>query len=84
MIEGYADSLGTEEFNLLLSYRRAKAVAALLMKAGVPSRQLLPRAYGEQMPLEGPGRESDTNRRVLFRADGLEECQEARSNESMR
>jgi len=63
LVEGHADSKGSDEFNLLLSYRRANALAALFKRAGVPSNQLLIRAYGESEPLVQVA-ESAQNRRV--------------------
>jgi len=46
-LDGHADASGPEEYNLVLSFRRAAAVAALLEGAGTSKTQLVVRAYGE-------------------------------------
>lgn len=66
--------LGPDELNMLLSYRRAKAVAALLTDAGVASGQLALGAYGENQPAAGLPPESAQNRRVSMRVEGIPEC----------
>lgn len=46
-ISGHADARGTEDYNLALSRRRAAAVSAELVKAGVPTDRLIVEAHGE-------------------------------------
>jgi hypothetical protein len=41
-VNGYCDSIGSEDYNLKLSERRADAVTDYLEKAGIPSSQLIP------------------------------------------
>jgi outer membrane protein OmpA-like peptidoglycan-associated protein len=72
-IEGHADGVGDEEFNLVLSHRRAKAVGELLVQAGVPRAQLSTRAYGESM-LADPSPRSGRNRRVSIRVAAGGKC----------
>ncbi len=72
-LEGHTDGLGDEEFNLVLSHRRAKAIAMLLVQAGVPIAQLSTRAYGEGM-LSDPRPYSGRNRRVSMRVMNGNEC----------
>lgn len=74
VLEGHTDALGDEEYNLLLSYRRAQGVAALLTDAGLPRERLVVRALGEQLPLAGAAAESPNNRRVVVRTEGADEC----------
>lgn len=74
IIDGHTSSVGTDEFNLLLSYRRSKAVHELLSKSGVSSEQLATRAFGEQITLPGELSSSGRNRRVSLRIDGLSDC----------
>ena len=75
-VEGHADSMGSERYNLLLSYRRAKAVVAILNKSGLPEQQMTILAAGENDPLEGIPDDSVDNRRVLLQIKGIENCQE--------
>ncbi len=72
-LEGHTDGLGSEEFNLVLSHRRARAIAMLLAQAGVPTTQLSTRAYGESM-LSDPRPYSGRNRRVSMRVMDGNEC----------
>lgn len=76
LIEGHADAAGPEEYNLLLSYRRAKTVAALFLDAGVRETQVKTRAYGELMPMPGFPSESPKNRRVTVGIAETETCPE--------
>ena len=47
LLDGYADSVGSVEYNRLLSQQRALAVARILSESGVPSNQIIIRAWGE-------------------------------------
>lgn len=69
-IEGHTDERGTNEYNLLLGERRAKAVKAYLVSRGVPEAMLHTISYGEERPLD-PGQNEAawaTNRRAQFLA----------------
>jgi OOP family OmpA-OmpF porin len=46
-VNGYTDALGSEDYNLRLSERRAEAVAAYLENHGVPSSRLIPQGLGK-------------------------------------
>jgi OOP family OmpA-OmpF porin len=46
-VNGYCDAIGSEEYNLKLSDRRSDAVVDYLVKAGIPSSQLIPHGYGK-------------------------------------
>ncbi len=50
-VEGHTDSTGSAEYNLLLSYLRAYAVAWALAQRGVPLRRLEARGFGEERPI---------------------------------
>jgi peptidoglycan-associated lipoprotein len=50
-IEGHCDERGTNEYNLALGDRRAKAVKDYLVSLGVPSSRLDTISYGEEKPL---------------------------------
>lgn len=49
-VDGFADSIGSEAYNLKLSRRRAESVKEALIKEGVKPEQLEVRAFGEQFP----------------------------------
>ncbi|MDQ7064038.1 MAG: PorV/PorQ family protein [candidate division KSB1 bacterium] len=69
-IAGHTDSVGTEEYNILLSQRRMESVMHyLITKEGVdPDRFFMPVAYGESRPIESNATEAGRarNRRVDF------------------
>ncbi|TFI57446.1 OmpA family protein [Sphingomonas parva] len=46
-VSGHADARGSEAYNLLLSRRRAEAVKAALVAAGVPGYRIRVEAFGE-------------------------------------
>ena len=46
-VDGYCDAIGSEEYNLKLSQRRADAVSDYLEEHGIPSSQLVPRGFGK-------------------------------------
>jgi len=46
-VNGYCDAIGSEEYNLKLSQRRADSVARYLEEHGVPESHLIPRGYGK-------------------------------------
>ena len=50
-VDGYSDSEGDAEYNLDLSYRRARAVVEYLSSQGVPRNRLEYRGYGEVNPV---------------------------------
>lgn len=80
-LEGHTDATGDEEFNLLFSHRRAKAVADLLVKAGIPSWRMNTRALGQQ-PVTASVSAGDLNRRVVIRVDGFPDCPGASANQA--
>ena len=46
-VNGYCDAIGGEEYNLMLSERRANAVVEYLVQQGVPASRLIPHGYGK-------------------------------------
>ena len=46
-VNGYCDAIGSVEYNLKLSERRAEAVVDYLVKAGIPENRLIPHGYGK-------------------------------------
>jgi len=63
---GHTDSIGTEEYNLGLSQRRADAVRNAMIKLGVAPERLVARGYGESKPIATNSTEEGRaeNRRV--------------------
>ncbi len=74
LVEGHTDSYGPEEFNLLLSYRRAKAAEKILLEAGIAGKQLLVRALGEEEPVPGLSAKSRKNRVASIRVEAPRQC----------
>jgi OOP family OmpA-OmpF porin len=66
VIEGHTDSVGTEEYNLGLSQRRAKAVFEFLISQGVAEERMSWEGYGESRPVADNDTEEgrQRNRRV--------------------
>ncbi|GGF30750.1 OmpA family protein [Echinicola rosea] len=50
LIEGHTDDTGSDEFNMQLSEKRAKAVSAFLAQNGVDRSRLVEKWYGETQP----------------------------------
>lgn len=65
-IEGYTDSVGSEEYNRELSLRRAASVRDALLQRGIARNRITIRGYGEQFPVAGNDTEAgrQQNRRV--------------------
>jgi OOP family OmpA-OmpF porin len=65
-VNGYTDSSGTPQYNQALSVRRAQAVAAELVKDGVPKSAIAIQGFGETNPLvpTGANVREPQNRRV--------------------
>ncbi|HEX5133083.1 MAG TPA: OmpA family protein [Candidatus Krumholzibacteria bacterium] len=51
LIEGHTDAIGTEEYNLVLSKRRAEAVMQFLVSQDVVAERLSAEGYGESRPV---------------------------------
>ena len=50
-IRGYADAMGNDRYNLILSKRRAKIIKNYLVKLGVNENRLLVKGFGESNPI---------------------------------
>jgi len=50
-IEGHTDSVGSDEYNMRLSERRAQSVENFLVTKGVAADRLNPKGYGEGRPV---------------------------------
>ena len=65
-IEGFTDSVGADEYNQQLSQRRADAVKAELIAAGIEPERIATEGYGEAFPVASNDNSSgrQMNRRV--------------------
>ena len=65
-VSGHTDTSGTPKYNQGLSVRRAQAVAAELVRLGVPQASITAQGFGQTKPLvaTGPGVREPQNRRV--------------------
>ena len=68
LIEGHTDDVGTDQYNLSLSQKRAEAVSAYLQGAGVAASRITTKWYGEAQPKVPNDNDVDraSNRRVEF------------------
>jgi len=51
IVAGHADDRGSDEYNIKLSQRRVQAVSKYLMSEGIPKDRIIPKAYGESLPV---------------------------------
>jgi outer membrane protein OmpA-like peptidoglycan-associated protein len=67
-VSGYSDNVGGAQANLQLSKKRAQAVRAHLVKAGVPAGSLVAQGYGDANPVTSNDTAGGrfTNRRIEF------------------
>lgn len=50
-VAGHTDSIGTDEYNMGLSVRRADAVRSYLIDKGIAADRLIAKGYGESQPV---------------------------------
>ncbi|NOY06176.1 MAG: OmpA family protein [Chlorobi bacterium] len=83
-IRGHTDSVGSDEYNLLLSQRRAEAVRQWLISYGVDSSRISASGYGETDPVADNATELGRarNRRIEFYIGKLNE-QEKENGQSI-
>ena len=74
LVEGHADSRGSEAHNLVLSFARAKSVASILAGKGIPAGRLTVRAAGAA---EAAANIDARDRRVVVGIEGLTACKSA-------
>jgi outer membrane protein OmpA-like peptidoglycan-associated protein len=65
-IEGYTDSVGTDDYNQVLSEHRATSVRDYLTGAGIPSDSITAKGFGKTQPVASNGTSAgrQQNRRV--------------------
>jgi len=70
VVEGHCDYMGSEEYNLDLSERRAKSISQYLVQKGIVEAKLSSFGYGKSRPIESneteSGREKNRRVEVLF------------------
>jgi OOP family OmpA-OmpF porin len=75
LLEGHADAIGTKEYNLVLSRRRADTVARELIEQGVHRKRITVEAYGESRPVapntEPDGSDNPTGRAKNRRVEAI-------------
>ena len=67
LVSGHTDNIGTPEYNMALSQKRAQAVVDYLVKGGIDPSRLEAKGYGETRPVVSNDDEKDgreLNRRV--------------------
>lgn len=73
-VEGFTDSVGADEFNQQLSERRAEAVKAKLIHAGIDPSRVATQGYGEAFPVasndDSGGRQMNRRVEVVISSDG--------------
>jgi OmpA-OmpF porin, OOP family len=72
VVEGHTDSVGSDAYNQQLSQRRAEAVRAALVNAGITANRLTSRGYGESRPIASNDTDAgrQQNRRVTVVVTG--------------
>lgn len=70
VLDGHADSKGSEDENLWLSRQRASSVKTALERAGAPKARLTTRAFGSFWPADEAPPDASWNRRVVVQTKG--------------
>ena len=75
LIEGYTDSVGSDDFNLTLSGKRADAVKEQLVANGISPDRITTKGYGKQFPVadndSAGGRQLNRRVEVLILNEGV-------------
>ena len=84
LVEGHTDNVGTIDANLLLSKKRAEAIASALKTAGLPSSRLTVKWYGEAQPKfdNSTAEGKAANRRAEFSITANEKMKEDAKTEA--
>ena len=71
-VQGFADTSGTRDDNMVVSQARAEKVASVLVRHGISAGRILARGYGEERLAvrTGDGVRDQRNRRVVIRIIG--------------
>lgn len=75
LIEGHTDSVGSDEFNLSLSQRRAGAVKEQLVAKGIAEERITTKGYGKKYPVASndtaSGRQQNRRVEVIILNEGV-------------
>jgi len=75
LVEGHTDSIGTPEYNLDLSRRRAEAVRTALMEKEIARDRIITKGYGKSYPvasnLTEAGRQQNRRVEVIILDEGI-------------
>jgi outer membrane protein OmpA-like peptidoglycan-associated protein len=75
LIEGHTDSIGTPEYNLDLSRRRAEAVRRALMEKEIAPDRIITKGYGKSYPVASnetkAGRRQNRRVEVIILNEGV-------------
>lgn len=84
LIEGHTDDVGSDDYNMKLSERRAKAVSDYLKAAGIPASRVITKWYGESQPKVDNTSDANRalNRRVEFIITANEKMREDAKKEA--
>jgi outer membrane protein OmpA-like peptidoglycan-associated protein len=79
LVEGYTDSIGSAEYNLGLSQRRAYSVKDALLRNGIESGRIIAKGYGKNYPVAGndtdAGRQQNRRVEVVILEEGQDPAQ---------
>lgn len=78
ILNGYADAVGDASDNFKLSRKRAAKIKRWLKKAGIPSQQMLVRAFGE-FSTKAKQAQAKKERKVTFSFRGSYQCLKERT-----
>ncbi len=71
-IAGHTDSVGTKEYNIVLSQNRADAVKSYLINKGIESERIHSKGFGNEFPLESnltkDGRAKNRRVEIMFKS----------------
>ena len=65
-VEGHTDAIGSRDYNIDLSRRRAQSVVEYLSSLGIDRSRLDPQGFGFDKPRAGTKPRDPRNRRVEF------------------
>ncbi len=68
-VQAHTDSIGSDFYNIWLSNKRAESIVSYLVLHGIPEAHLIPKGYGETMPVASNNTDSGRaqNRRAEFK-----------------
>ena len=75
LIEGFTDSIGSEQYNIKLSLQRANAVRDAITARGISADRITTKGYGQQFPVESnatsAGRQKNRRVEIIILNEGV-------------